>query len=98
MLEQIARNHPEVMPDPAPVAVLRSFGDSSVNFVLRVSSASAIDHSWAFQSDLMIEIARVFAKEKIEMPSPQRDIHLRSVDAPIVLAEAKDVPARKTRE
>lgn len=98
LLEQVARNHPEVMPDPAPVAVVRSFGDSSVNFVLRVSSASAIDHSWAFQSDLMIEIVRAFAKENIEMPNPQRDIHLRSIDAPIVVAEAKDAPARKSRE
>lgn len=98
LLEQVARNHPEVLSDPAPVAVVRSFGDSAVNFVLRISSATAIDHSWTFQSDLMIEIARVFAKEKIEMPSPQRDIHLRSVDAPIVFAESKEPLAKKARE
>jgi small-conductance mechanosensitive channel len=97
LLEEIARNNPEVMAEPAPLAAVKGFGDSSVNFVLRVSSASAVDHSLVFQSDLMIEIARVFAKENIEMPNPQRDIHLRSVDAPIVLAEAKDSAAGKSR-
>jgi small-conductance mechanosensitive channel len=87
LLEDVARRHPEVLSDPPPMAVLRSFADSSVNFVLRVSSATAIDHSWVFQSDLMIEIARVFEAEKIEMPNLQRDIHVRSVDTPIVIVE-----------
>ncbi|HUO34657.1 MAG TPA: mechanosensitive ion channel domain-containing protein [Candidatus Acidoferrum sp.] len=87
LLVDIARRHPEVLPEPAPAAVVRTFGDSSVNFLLRVSSATAVDHPWIFQSDLMIEIAKVFNEEKIEIPFPQRDIHVRSVDVPFAVTE-----------
>jgi len=95
LLEDIARKHSEVLPDPPPTAVVRTFGDSSINFLLRVSSFSAINHPWAFQSDLMIEIARVFAQEKIELPFPQRDIHVRSVDVPFVVSDANRDPRER---
>lgn len=95
LLEEIARRHPEVLPQPAPTAVVRTFGDNSVNFLLRVSSTTAVSHPWMFQSDLMIEIARVFNEEKIEIPFPQRDIHVRSVDAPLVVTEPGEPTGKK---
>lgn len=98
LLEEIARKHPESLADPAPTAVVRTFGDSSVNFMLRVSSASALEHAGVFQSDLMMEIARVFREEKIEMPNPQRDIHVRSVDTPLVITRPGAAGMRKTKE
>lgn len=98
LLEQVARSHPEALRDPPPAAVVRTFGDSSVNFLLRVSSSSAIDHPWIFQSDLMMEIARVFNEEKIEIPFPQRDIHVRSGDAPLVIEGPGGSPAGKIQE
>ena len=97
LLEDVAKKNPEVLADPPPAAVLRTFGDSSVNFVLRVSSATAIDHSWIFQSDLMMEIARVFREEKIEIPFPQRDLHLRSSDVPIVISNREETGGAKKR-
>jgi small-conductance mechanosensitive channel len=86
LLEEIAMRNSEVLRDPAPRAFLRAFGDSTMNFDLRVSSQSAIQHPWKLQSDLMIEIARVFKEKKIEMPFPQRDIHVRSVPSPFAIA------------
>jgi small-conductance mechanosensitive channel len=96
LLEKVARNNPEVLAEPAPVAAVRTFGNNSVNFVLRVSSSSAIDHSWKFQSDLMMEIARVFQEEKIEMSNPQPDIRVRLVDAPLVITGPGASGAGKT--
>ncbi|HUB64346.1 MAG TPA: mechanosensitive ion channel domain-containing protein [Methylocella sp.] len=95
LLEDIAKRHPESLPNPPPTAVVRTFGDSSVNFLLRVSSATAVGHPWLFQSDLMMEIARVFNEEKIEIPFPQRDIHVRSVGGPLPIVEQKAPEAKK---
>jgi small-conductance mechanosensitive channel len=85
LLEEIAMRNPDVLSDPPPRAFLRAFGDSTINFDLRVSSQSAYQHPWKLQSDLMIDIARVFKESKIEMPFPQRDLHVRSV-SPLVIA------------
>jgi len=86
LLEEIAMRNPEVLSDPAPRAFVRAFGDSAINFDLRVSSQSVAEHPWKLQSDLMIDIARVFKERKIEMPFPQRDVHVRSVSSSYVVA------------
>jgi small-conductance mechanosensitive channel len=67
-----------------------------VNFVLRVSTASGVDHPWIFQSNLMIEISRVFHEQGIEIPFPQRDIHVRSVDAALRIAGADETKSDAT--
>ena len=36
LLEQVARAHPDVLPEPAPRALFMNYGDSSINFELRV--------------------------------------------------------------
>ena len=36
LLEQVGRAHPDVLPEPAPRALFMSYGDSSINFELRV--------------------------------------------------------------
>ena len=96
LLEDLARQNPEVLQTPPPTAVVRSFGDNSVNFVLRVSTASGVDHPWIFQSNLMIEISRVFHEQGIEIPFPQRDIHVRSVDAALRIAGADETKSDAT--
>jgi len=88
LLEEIASRNPEVLSDPPPRAFLRAFGDSTMNFDLRVSSQSVAQHPWKLQSDLMIDIARIFKERKIEMPFPQRDIHVRSDSSPFVAASS----------
>jgi small-conductance mechanosensitive channel len=35
------------------------------------------------KSDLYYDIFRVFAEHQIEIPFPQRDIHVRSIEAPL---------------
>jgi len=82
LLEEIATRNPDVLRDPPPKAFLRGFGDSTINFDLRVSSQSGIQHPWTLRSNLMIDIARVFKERKIQMPFPQRDIHVRSLPSP----------------
>jgi small-conductance mechanosensitive channel len=40
------------------------------------------------KSDLLLEIYRIFREQKIEMPFPQRDLHIRSVEAPFVVTSS----------
>jgi small-conductance mechanosensitive channel len=35
-----------------------------------------------------MEIFRLFREKKIEMPCPQHDVHVRSIDAPLVVANS----------
>ena len=54
------------------------FGDSSLDFQLRVW-IDDIDYMNAVRSELNQEIDRQFRERGIEIPFPQRDIHLQSM-------------------
>ena len=86
VLLDIAKGNEEVLADPPPGFMVTAFGDNSVNVSLRVSTVTVTDRTGYLKSDLMMEIFRVFRERKIEMPFPQRDVHVRSIDAPLVIA------------
>ena len=86
MLE-IARSHKDVLPSPAPAAIVTGFGDNAVNVTLRVSTALLTERTPNIKSDLFFDIFRVFREKNIEMPFPQRDIHIRSADVPLALTQ-----------
>jgi small-conductance mechanosensitive channel len=85
LLEEIARLHADVLVTPAPAVLVAGLGDSAVNVVLRVTAGNA-ERAAIIKSDLLLEILRVFREQKIEMPFPQRDLHIRSVEAPLMIA------------
>ena len=80
ILLDVAKSHGLVMTDPAPAVFFTAFGESSLNFDLAVwisDSARALE----VVSDLHFAIFSQFTKHDIEIPFPQRDLRLRSVDA-----------------
>ncbi|MGV7225012.1 MAG: mechanosensitive ion channel family protein, partial [Nitrospinales bacterium] len=68
---------------PAQVLFL-SFGESSLDFELRVWVKDA-DNRLEVMSALHQEIDRRFRENKIEIAFPQRDLHLRSADESCIL-------------
>ncbi len=78
ILLEIARNDPEVVSDPAPVAVMENFGDSALNFVLR-GFLSSLEKRLETIHRLNTTIHKRFMAEGIEIAFPQQDIHLRNV-------------------
>jgi potassium-dependent mechanosensitive channel len=76
LLLGVARAHPEVLDDPEPVALFTGFGDSSLDFELRAWTTGDIV---IIPSELRVAINRKLAEAGIEIPFPQRDLHLRSV-------------------
>ena len=74
------------MNPPAPRVHFGGFGDSSLNFEVRVWINEPHKHP-QIRSKVNFAIDRVFREHKIEIPFPQRDFHLRlsSVGAPEVV-------------
>ncbi|MFL0683636.1 MAG: mechanosensitive ion channel family protein [Algoriphagus aquaeductus] len=78
ILIEIADAHEGVLKIPAPDVLLDSYGDNSINFNLRVWTSSYVNKPRVLWSELYYEVFRRFGEEKIEIPFPQRDIHLKS--------------------
>jgi small-conductance mechanosensitive channel len=76
---ECAKEHQEVLKSPAPEVLFMNFGDSSLNFELRVW-IQEIDRMFRVKSALYHEIERRFRKLNIVIPFPQRDLHLRGYD------------------
>lgn len=76
-LLEVAKNHPEVMKDPPPKVWFTEFGDSSLNFELLAWTLDPKRRPDVI-SDLNKEIDQIFRKNKVEIPFPQRDLHVRS--------------------
>ncbi|MCB9916298.1 MAG: mechanosensitive ion channel [Planctomycetes bacterium] len=75
----IAKAMPLVLADPPPHVLFKRFGDSSLDFELRVYIGSR-DYWVDVVDRLHTEIDRSFRQAGIEIAFPQRDLHLRSVD------------------
>lgn len=76
-LLEAARSVKEVLSEPAPRVHFAEFGDSSLNFQIRLWINEPRDHA-RIRSAVNFAIERSFRKYNIEIPFPQRDIHLRS--------------------
>jgi len=90
ILKDTIKNNPNIIETPEPIYLFREFGDSSLNFDVRFWTDSA-DGWLQLQSDVTIEINNSFKKAGIEIPFPQRDLHLRSVDQAIIGGVARKV-------
>ncbi len=75
-LIEIATSHPQVLADPGPAAVFRGFGDSSLNFELRVVLED-VEKTLSVTSELCFAIDKAFRKAEIEIPFPQQDVYIR---------------------
>src|SRR5205807_3499870 len=71
-------SHPHVLHDPAPSVFLKQFGESSIEFELVVWSSEMSHRPSRFKSDLNFAIEEKLREAGIEIPFPQRDLHIRS--------------------
>lgn len=78
VLLEVATANPAVLKDPPPRVLFLEFGDSSLNFELAVWTIDMANRPRPFRSDLYYAIERALRENKIELPFPQRDLHLRS--------------------
>jgi small-conductance mechanosensitive channel len=76
-LKEVALENAGVLKDPAPDVLLREFGDSSWNMRLRAWIDNPQGHH-VIRSEINCAIVRKFREKGVEIPFPQRDLHLRS--------------------
>jgi small-conductance mechanosensitive channel len=79
ILDTAGRAHPDVLSDPEPNAIFTGFGESSIDFELRVW-ISDINKRLSVKSELGQTIDSRFREAGISIPFPQRDLHLCSID------------------
>lgn len=79
VLEEVGKEYPLALEEPAPMAIFTGFGESSLDFELRVW-LGAFEQLLEARSEVAAAVVRRFADEGISIPFPQRDLHLRSVD------------------
>ncbi len=78
VLLEVAKAQEDVMENPAPVVRLMSFGDSALEFELRVWSETQVHRKGVLTSAINFAICDKFKEHAIEIPFPQRDLHIRS--------------------
>jgi small-conductance mechanosensitive channel len=78
LLLEVAKENANVLDDPAPDVCFREFGESSLNFVLRVWNQSHVHRKLVLYSALNFAIYDKFREHGVEIPFPQRDLHIRS--------------------
>lgn len=77
LLEAAARSE-NVLRDPPPRVWFREFGESSLNFELLCWTSKLLHSAGAFRSELNHLVYDALKGRGIEIPFPQRDVHIRS--------------------
>jgi small-conductance mechanosensitive channel len=92
ILLDAANRHESVLTDPPPAAYLKGFGESSLDFELQFWVMQ--DSNWmGVRSDIAMTAMKALDNAGIEIPFPQRDLHLRTI------AEgAQQAPATRSSE
>ena len=80
ILLDVAEKNEQVSRQPAPIVVFRDFGASSLDFELRCFTPNVMSRL-GVASDLRFEIERRLREEGIEIPFPQRVVHLMNPQA-----------------
>lgn len=92
-LLEVAADHPGVLKERNADVLLQEFGDSSLNFILRVWTRNYATTPGVLRSELNYAICKKFKEQGIEIPFPQRDLHVRSG-----VVEVKMAPVRSLRD
>lgn len=78
LLLEVARENSGVLSNPEPDVLFGEFGDSSINFFLRVWTTEYTSRPNILKSQLYYSIFEKFKENEIEIPFPQQDLHLKS--------------------
>jgi small-conductance mechanosensitive channel len=69
-----------VLDQPAPTCLLREFGDSSFNLEIRIWINDPTNGVSNVRSEVMLKVWDKFRENGIEIPYPQRDVHVLAGD------------------
>lgn len=97
-LLEAAKSHPEVLVKPQPEVWFQEFGDNSLNFDLLVWTGEP-KKQFRVKSDIYYRIEACLRRYEIEVPFPQRDLHVRSPELTELLAIFRsNQPSAETKQ
>ena len=71
---EVLKENSKVLVDPIPNVFVSELADSSVNFVVRPWCKT--EHYWDVYFGITEAIKKKFDDQNIEIPFPQRDVHI----------------------
>ncbi|MDF1810520.1 MAG: mechanosensitive ion channel, partial [Phycisphaerales bacterium] len=79
ILESVIKDHPTVSKSAENKVMFVNFGDSSLDFEIhcRIHPKNVLEAK-SFESDIRFKIDEEFRKHGIEIPFPQREVHVKS--------------------
>ena len=90
----LAKNNPLAFTDPEPIVRVTNLGDNSVDLTLNIWTTNA--DWWTMQCDLLEQFKYALDDEKIDIPFPQRNIHVKGLDQMInQMSQAQKLPMTK---
>lgn len=90
----LARNNPLAFTDPEPIVRVTNLGDNSVDLTLNVWTTN--DDWWSMQCELLEQFKEALDDEQIEIPFPQRSVHVKGLDHMInQMGESQKLPMTK---
>jgi small-conductance mechanosensitive channel len=78
LLLEVADENPDVLKDPRSAVRLTKFGDSSIDLQLWVWTKDKLQRKTVLVSELNFAIWETFRANKIEIPFPQTELHIKS--------------------
>ena len=75
---EAASSQPRVLSDPAPRCLVKAFGESAIDLEVRFWIQDADSGVSNIKSAVMLELWRQFREHGIQIPYPQRDLHIKS--------------------
>jgi small-conductance mechanosensitive channel len=78
VLGEVAQRHPDTIDDPPPATHFVGFGDSSLDFMIWAWTGR-LDRWWQMRTEILTDAYAALAEAGIEIPFPQRDLHLKTV-------------------
>jgi potassium efflux system protein len=79
LLLEVTRSIDRVLAEPPPQALFKGFGDSSLDFLVRVWTDEGYERMAALTSEVALAVHRSLDNAGITIPFPQRDLHIASV-------------------
>lgn len=78
ILLEVAAGHSGVLKQPEPEVLLDEFADSALVFILRIWTETYTERPLILRSELNYMIFKKLKEHGVEIPFPQRDVHIRS--------------------
>lgn len=84
LLMEVGKANDNLLKSFEPVVLFKSFGDSTLNFELRVLAKDALN-SIIVESNMIAEIDKIFRENNVEIAFPQLDLHVKSIDKSVTI-------------